>query len=210
MGAPLTSWVAEVTARRNQPERELQKACAEYMRHLPPPPAGPWWTAVSPNAGKRTIGAAKLAKAMGLQPGTPDILVLWNGAFTGIELKAAKGSLSDAQDAAGAAISQAGGNVLLARTVDEFQACLAVARARSGGPAGESNKRNENVKFILFQEHGGRGEGLGTAKIGAFDGSTTLDQVRAWTGRPRPTESTNLRIVEDEADVPAVLAGAGR
>lgn len=52
-------------------------------------------------------------------PGCPDILCCVNGRFVGIEVKTAKGKLTDAQVACHAQIEACGGIVFVARSVDD-------------------------------------------------------------------------------------------
>ena len=95
--------------RRAQPERALQKRVVEWLNlSVPPPPDGPFWTAINPNSGKRSLHAAVLSKAMGLKAGMPDLLFLWKGQLLWVELKAAKGSVSKAQKATHQALKDAG------------------------------------------------------------------------------------------------------
>lgn len=112
------------------PEHALQRACVQYLKTLPPPPKGPWWTAVAPLPGTSARQGA-LAKGLGLQPGTPDLILVWDGVFVGIELKAAKGQQSSAQKAAKAAIIVAGGFYYLCRNLDDFGFAIADARFRA-------------------------------------------------------------------------------
>ena len=60
--------------RRNQPEQDLQKAVAQYLRlALPFPDA--WFTAIPAGGGGKTRGA--ILKGMGYHAGTPDMLVIY-------------------------------------------------------------------------------------------------------------------------------------
>ena len=73
--------------RRNQPELDFHKTVAQYLDKALPESC--WWSTFPSGGGGKARGA-KL-KACGLKAGVPDIL--W------LELKAPKGSLSDAQEA---------------------------------------------------------------------------------------------------------------
>ncbi len=78
-------------------EQSLQRTVADYLALcVPAPPSGPWWTAVNPIPAK-SRAAAGISKAMGLQAGTPDIVLCWKGRLIGIELKAGRGRLIPAQ-----------------------------------------------------------------------------------------------------------------
>lgn len=103
----------------NRPEQALQRAVVQYLNLYPPPPAGPYWTAVNPVPGKTKVAAA-ISKALGMKPGVPDLVLCWRGRFIGIELKAAKGRLSKAQDAAISELQLAGGAVLVVRSVEQL------------------------------------------------------------------------------------------
>ncbi len=116
-------------------EQSLQRTVADYLALcVPPPPSGPWWTAVNPIPAK-SRAAAGISKAMGLKAGTPDIVMCWRGRLVGIELKAGRGQVSPAQLEAHDAITLAGGVVTTCRTLDEVAAFLATlgvpSRARA-------------------------------------------------------------------------------
>lgn len=101
-------------------ERALQRQVVAYLRTLPKPPAGPWWTAINALPGTSARQGAQ-AKAMGQIAGAPDIIVVWGGTFIGVELKADKGVLSTEQMATSLAIADAGGSYVVARSLDDVQ-----------------------------------------------------------------------------------------
>ncbi len=106
-------------------EESLQRTVAEFLgRCIPPPPDGPWWTAVNPIPAK-SRAAAGISKAMGLRAETPDFVLCWKGHLVGIELKAGRGRLSPAQLETHGAITLAGGIVTTCRTLDDVAAFLA-------------------------------------------------------------------------------------
>jgi hypothetical protein len=88
-----------------RPEQTLQIQVANYLRVALRPPT--FWTAIDHGAGKMTPASAGLRRARGVRPGLPDILIMhpsgWNTSIRpmadviGIELKASKGRMSDAQ-----------------------------------------------------------------------------------------------------------------
>ncbi len=124
-----------ITTRGNASEESLQRTVADYLALcVPPPPAGPWWTAVNPILAK-SRAAAGISKAMGLKARTPDIVMCWKGRMVGIELKAGRGRLSPAQDETHEAITLAGGVVTTCRSLDDVAAFLATlgvpSRARA-------------------------------------------------------------------------------
>ncbi len=106
-------------------EQSLQRAVADFLRwSIPAPPDGPWWTAVNPIPAK-SRAAAGISRAMGLRAGTPDIVMCWRGRFVGIELKAERGRVSQAQTETHGAITLAGGVMATCRTLDDVAAFLA-------------------------------------------------------------------------------------
>ena len=104
--------------KRAQPEAQLHKAVAAYLRLALKPPT--IWTTIGHGGGGKVRGAQ--LKAMGVMPGWPDILIMVpdeNATFiVGIELKAAKGTLSDDQKAMQKAFYSAGAVYHVARSVD--------------------------------------------------------------------------------------------
>lgn len=91
----------------------------EWMRQfLPPPPAGPAWSAVNPVPAKTKV-VAQVSKAMGMRAGWPDIVGCVNGQFFGIELKVGAGSQSSVQRAVMNEIKEAGGVYHVVRSLDE-------------------------------------------------------------------------------------------
>lgn len=110
---------------RRVPEDAVQCAIVEWLATLPPPPLGPYWTAVNPVPGKLTKAQAGRVKRLGLRAGAPDIFILWHGRFGGAECKRPKGGrIGDAQPAAHAEIIAAGGFVAVVRSLSEFLAWL--------------------------------------------------------------------------------------
>ena len=79
---------------------------------------------LSVNERSRSIALSK-AKALGMQPGYPDLSWLGaGGRFHAFEVKTPVGRLSPAQEACGAAIEAAGGRWAVVRSVDEAEAVL--------------------------------------------------------------------------------------
>ena len=105
-------------------EDELQMLIAQLMRRLvPPPPFGPWWTAVNPKPTK-SMAVAGASKAMGMRAGSPDIVMCWRGAFLAAELKTSVGKLGDAQQEQHPLIRAAGADLATPRNIREFVAWL--------------------------------------------------------------------------------------
>lgn len=65
-----------------------------------------------------------ILKGTGLKSGVPDILIVHEGRLHGLELKSAKGVLSDAQKRTHEALRAAGCLVAVIRSLDELRALL--------------------------------------------------------------------------------------
>lgn len=76
-----------------QEEAKLQGAAVEYLRRALPRAI----VAAIPNGGSRDKREAARLKWQGVLAGMPDLIILHDGRTFGIELKAPKGRLSDAQ-----------------------------------------------------------------------------------------------------------------
>lgn len=102
-----------------RPEQTLQIQVARYLALALKPPT--IWTAIGHGGGGKVRGA--ILKAMGVQAGWPDILIVWpeNGycKMLGIELKAGKGRPSPAQVNLSDAFYQANGIYEVCRSLDE-------------------------------------------------------------------------------------------
>ena len=103
--------------RAGMTEAQLHRAVASYLNAALPKDAV--WTTVGHGGGGKVRGAQ--LKAMGLRAGWPDVQILWNGEFYGIELKTVKGRSSPEQDACMEAIFEAGGRYETIRSLDELQ-----------------------------------------------------------------------------------------
>jgi hypothetical protein len=80
---------------KNQPERQLHKAVAEYLT-LSLPSNAVWFPV--PSASRRgPAQAANMKRAGELMVGIPDIILVYHGRLIGLELKAPKGRLSPSQ-----------------------------------------------------------------------------------------------------------------
>jgi len=118
-------------------EHHLQAAVAEFLGFALPPHEAVFCSI--PNGGKRNKATAGKLKAEGLQPGAPDLVILWKGRAIGLELKARRGRLSSAQLAFSMRWTTAGGVYAVARSLEEVADLLDAAgvplRARIGGGA---------------------------------------------------------------------------
>ncbi len=94
----------------NDIEHKIQKSLAQYLDIR-----GLCWWAV-PNGGNRNIITAKKLQAEGVKSGVPDITIIHDGIYYGVEVKKPKtdtraGVLSITQKAMIERIEQAGGTV---------------------------------------------------------------------------------------------------
>lgn len=114
---------------RRNPEQQLQIQVASFLRVALRPPT--IWTAFPAGGGGKVRGA--FLKAMGLQAGWPDLLVmhpfrvstsLWQPIVLGIELKSAAGRPTVDQIAIQAAFKGCGAHHYVARSIDEVEGFL--------------------------------------------------------------------------------------
>lgn len=110
-----------------RPEDELQANVAKYLdRALP---LASWWTATANGAWlggdkrRRMIQAARL-KRTGVKSGAPDLIILHDGRFLGIELKVEGETLTDKQMEAEDQIVIAGGGFAVARSIEQVEQAL--------------------------------------------------------------------------------------
>ena len=73
---------------------------------------------------KKAIMVVQKAKSMGTMPGFPDLMILFQGQFWAMEVKAEGGKVSMAQKAAGIRIEAAGGRWAVVRSVEDAEKCL--------------------------------------------------------------------------------------
>jgi hypothetical protein len=116
---------AGATVRPAGSEHQLQAAVAEFLGFALPPHEAVFCSI--PNGGKRNKATAGKLKAEGLQPGAPDLLILWRGRAIGLELKTGKGRLSPRQMAFSMRWTTAGGVYAVARSLEEVAALLDAA-----------------------------------------------------------------------------------
>jgi hypothetical protein len=86
-----------VIIRRKHPENDLQQAIYDYLLAVLPPQD--WLVYANPNASRRTAGERASNGVPGLTKGIPDLSILQHGGkMFYLEVKAAKGVLSDPQE----------------------------------------------------------------------------------------------------------------
>lgn len=103
-------------------EEQIQGAVASFLDRSLPPDAV-WFH--PPNGGHRHPAVAAKLKWAGVKPGVPDVVIVWRGRAIFIELKAHKGTLSDAQKEMQERLVLSGAVVFeVARSVDEVEGFL--------------------------------------------------------------------------------------
>ena len=102
-------------------EQEIQKAVFAHLRQRGAENVFAFHPA---NGGYRTPVEAAIFKAMGVVPGTPDVICIKGGQIFGLELKAEGGKLSEAQRATIEAMRLAGAVVEVATGIDQALAAL--------------------------------------------------------------------------------------
>lgn len=105
----------------SRPEQALHIAVAQYLDAVLPL-ENLFWTSIENNPRSRIAGA--LAKARGVRPGIPDVLIIWLGIPHWIELKAAAGSLSKVQRDVLPALERAGCRTTVCRSVSDVAGAL--------------------------------------------------------------------------------------
>lgn len=110
--------------KRRNPEQQLHIGVADYLRLALRPPT--IWTTIGHGGGGRVRGA--FLKAMGVQPGWPDILVIdvlrHDTRVFGIELKGPDGVSSPAQKQVAKAFAGVGAFYEICRSVEEVETFL--------------------------------------------------------------------------------------
>lgn len=125
--------------RRRCDEEQIQAALVLHLTVRAVP--GVVFFAV-PNGGVRSRTEAARMKATGTKAGAPDLVIVRGGHFYGLELKAERGRVSDAQTAMLADLETAGATVAITYGLDEALATLTrwgllrEARGAGGGPSG--------------------------------------------------------------------------
>jgi hypothetical protein len=118
--------------RRVYREHSLQIAVA-HMLDVVLDPKRTWWTAIDHGVGKLGFKEAGIRKARGVKPGIPDIVIMardfpYQPIVIGIELKAGRGDLSEAQIEVRDEWLSMGHGVYVARSLEEVQDILVRAK----------------------------------------------------------------------------------
>jgi hypothetical protein len=125
-----TRWLepdAKPRAVRRHEEDDLQKAVCDFLRWAVPPDCA--WFSI-PNGGLRHRKVAQKLVATGLKAGVPDLLCIYRGTPIFIELKSARGALSEHQRQMHRKLTYSGATVLCCKSVD----CVETALAELGVP----------------------------------------------------------------------------
>lgn len=104
-------------------EAEFHRSVADLLCRALPRDAV--WSTISHENTSAKHGA--MLERKGVKPGLPDIMILYRGAFVGVELKSARGVPSLVQVQMGLAIEKAGGRWFIARSIDDLIAKLKLA-----------------------------------------------------------------------------------
>lgn len=111
-------------------EAALQRQVAEYLDAVLPDECT--WFHV-PNGGSRNKAEAGKLKSHGVKPGVADCILIYRGQVIAIELKTAKGRLSNAQSYWKTIFEAAGGWFYLCRSLDDVQAVLEACHITTKG-----------------------------------------------------------------------------
>ena len=110
-----------------RPEDQLQSDVAKWLTAAMPRTA--WFTATANGAylggdkTRRSIQAARM-KRTGVKNGTPDLIICHDGRFLSIELKAGKGTQTEAQREVEDAIAVAGGGYAVCWSIADVATVL--------------------------------------------------------------------------------------
>jgi hypothetical protein len=110
-----------LSKRRQHPEEDLQR---QVVRFLKQSLVGNSVVFHVPNGGRRAFLEALRFKAAGVLAGMVDLGIVNDGRLVGIELKAGKGQVSDAQAWCHQRLRAAGAPVYVCRSLDEVIAAL--------------------------------------------------------------------------------------
>lgn len=118
---PAMSGQSRALAIPRQSEAAIQRAVVDLLGWAARP--GVAWTHM-PAGELRAASVGGKLKALGVQPGWPDLLIVKDGRLHGLELKAEGGRVSPAQLAAHATLRAAGAEIAVAYGLGEAMAVL--------------------------------------------------------------------------------------
>jgi hypothetical protein len=120
-GIVTASLPLEMRPVRRHDEEDLQRQVCQYLRWSLPADAE--FFAV-PNGGKRHSKAAARLVGQGVRAGLPDLCVVYRGSTIFIELKTARGVLSEAQRQMHRKLGYCGCTVLVCRSLEGVECAL--------------------------------------------------------------------------------------
>jgi len=107
------------------PEAEIQKAIVKYLRMVLGPDAIVHCSANEVRrGGSKGMRQQMVNRAMGVKKGFPDLMVIAGGEVWFLEVKSARGRLSDAQIDTHDILRRQGFRVYVVRSIDDVQAIL--------------------------------------------------------------------------------------
>ena len=109
------------SSRRRHPEDDLQREVVKFLRAAL---VGNSVVFHVPNGGRRSFTEAKRFKGLGVLPGMVDLGVINDGRLIGLELKAPKGRVSDAQAWCHQQLRAAGAPVFVCRSLADVVAAM--------------------------------------------------------------------------------------
>jgi len=120
-GVVTSSVIGRQIARRRHDEDDLQHAVITFLRWALPHDAMAW---AIPNGGKRSPREAARMKGLGVVSGIPDIGICFRGRCIFLELKSARGVMSEAQKAMHKKLIYCGADVMLIRSLEDCEKAL--------------------------------------------------------------------------------------
>lgn len=127
-------------------EWKLQQACATYLSAVLPRDC--YWTSVDAGQGRMDVRAGQMRKARGVKAGTPDVILVHRGYFYGLELKASKGRVSEAQTVAHGQIRDAGAPVVVCHSIEEVETALRAWDIPLRGTTLTAQQRDERLAAV--------------------------------------------------------------
>lgn len=153
-------------------EHRLQMAVASFLSATLPRDC--YWTSVDAGQGRMDVRAGRMRKARGVKAGVPDVILVHRGYFYGLELKASKGRLSEAQHVAHSQIHDAGGIVVVCHSIEEVETALRAWNIPLRGTTLTAQQRDERLAAAPKKPRGpGRPRG-GVSQLAKFRAAGVL------------------------------------
>lgn len=109
------SLVVSKSRKAAKPENALQKTVTDFLRRAMPEDS--YWNVIP-------AGNGRVTTAIGYEAGAPDLFIVYRSRCHFIELKSAKGSVSQEQKDAHKRLAWAGADTLIARTPEQVEEWL--------------------------------------------------------------------------------------